>query len=130
MSQLERRNLSSGAMWEDIVGYSRAVKVGHTIEISGCTAIDGNKIRAVGDPYGQSIFILEKISAYLQELGATLDDVVRTRIYVTDISRWEEVGKAHGAFFGSVKPATVMVEVSALIHPEMMVEIEATAIVK
>lgn len=123
-----RKNLSSGAKWEEIVGYSRAVRIGQYIEISGCTSIDEDRIVGIGQPYAQARFILEKIASYLKKMDATLNNVIKTRIYVTDISKWEEVGRAHGEFFGDVKPATVMIEVSNLIHPDMMVEIEATAI--
>lgn len=129
MGTIQRQNLSSGAKWEDIVGYSRAVKMGNIIEISGCTSVEGDEILGIGDPYRQGIVILEKIHSYLKELGADLKDVIRTRIYVTDISKWEEVGRAHGEFFGKIKPSTVMVEVSGLIHPDMIVEIEATAVI-
>ena len=124
-----RTNLSSGAKWEDIVGYSRAVRIGNTIEVSGCTSVDGDKIVGINDPHEQCRFILEKIEKYLHQLGAKREDVIRTRIYVTDISKWKEVGTAHGDFFKGIKPATVMVEVSGLIDPEMIVEIEATALI-
>jgi enamine deaminase RidA (YjgF/YER057c/UK114 family) len=127
---MERINISSGAIWEEIVGYSRAVRLGDTIEVAGTTAIDetGNVVGA-DDPYGQTHYILRKIERALQAAGASLNDVVRTRIFVTDISRWEEVGRAHGEFFRSIKPAATMVEVKALISPELLVEIEATALV-
>jgi enamine deaminase RidA (YjgF/YER057c/UK114 family) len=126
-----RTNYSSGAKWEDIVGYSRAVKVGNIIEVTGTVAVDeaGNMVGA-NNAYAQTKFILEKIKAVLQRAGAEMKDVVRTRIFVTDISRWEEYGKAHGEFFREIKPCTTMVEVSALISPEYLVEIEATAIVE
>lgn len=127
---MERINISSGAIWEEIVGYSRAVRLGDTIEVAGTTAIDetGNVVGA-DDPYAQTHYILRKIERALQAAGASLNDVVRTRIFVTDISRWEEVGRAHGEFFRSIKPAATMVEVKALISPELLVEIEATALV-
>ncbi len=124
----DKINYSSGAPWEDIVGYSRAVKVGDTIEISGTIALDANgNSLGVGDPYEQTCEIIRIAERFLKEAGSSLEDVIRTRIYVTDISRWEEVGKAHGEFFRDVKPATSMVEVSALIRPESMVEIEFSA---
>ncbi len=125
-----RKNISSGAKWEDIVGYSRAVRVGNIIEVAGTTAAEGDKIIAAGNAYEQTKYIIQKIERALHEAGASLDDIVRTRIFVTDISRWEEIGKAHGEFFSKIKPAATMVEVKALIHPDLLVEIEATAIVE
>ena len=125
-----RQNISSGAKWEDIVGYSRAVKTGNTIEVTGTVATDGDKVIGKDDLYAQTRFILEKIEKVLHEVGATMQDVVRTRIYVTDISQWQEVGRAHAEFFKDIKPATTMVEVSALIAPEYMVEIEARAMIE
>ena len=126
----ERENLASGAPWEQIVGYSRAVRIGNTIEISGTIALDkqGNST-GIGDPYRQTVDIIEMAGRVLERAGSGLKDVVRTRIYVTDISRWEEVGRAHGEYFGEIKPATSMIEVSALIRPESLVEIEFTAYV-
>lgn len=123
-----RRNISSGAKWEDIVGYSRAVRIGNTLEVSGTVAVNENGIVGKDDFYTQTKFIIQKIEGVLKQAGFTLEDVVRTRTYVTDISHWEEVGKAHGEFFGKIKPATSMIEVSAFIEPEYLVEIEVTAI--
>lgn len=124
-----RKNISSGAKWEDIVGYSRAVRVGNIIEVAGTTAVENGQTVAPGDAYAQTVFILEIIKKALEEAGASLEDVVRTRMFVTDITKWEAIGKAHGAFFKNTKPATTMVEVSKLIEKNMLVEIEATAIV-
>ncbi|QQS36160.1 MAG: RidA family protein [Ignavibacteriales bacterium] len=125
---MKRTNISSGAKWEDIIGYSRAVKIGNVVEVSGTTAVDGEKIIGEDDVYLQTKFIIQKISKVLEDAGASLKDVVRTRIFITDISRWEEAGKAHGEFFKEIKPAATMVEVKALIDPKLLVEIEATAI--
>ena len=127
---MQRVNYSSGAKWEDIVGYSRAVKIGNVVEVTGTVAVD-DKSRLVGgdSAYEQTKFILQKITLVLERAGASLKDVVRTRMFVTDISRWEEYGKAHGEFFQLIKPCTTMVEVSKLISPEYLVEIEATAII-
>jgi len=126
-----RTNYSSGAKWEDIVGYSRAVKIGNVIEVTGTVSVDENS-NLVGDnsAYEQTKFIIQKIEDVLQRAGASLKDVVRTRMFVTDISRWEEYGKAHGEFFKDIKPCTTMVEVSKLISPEYLIEIEATAILE
>lgn len=125
----ERRRLSSGAVWEPVVGYSRAVRVGAWVSVAGTTAAlaDGGVVGA-GDPAEQTREVLRRIGTALQELGSDLADVVRTRIYVTDISRWEEIGRAHGEVFADVRPAASMVEVRALIHPALLVEIEADAI--
>ena len=127
---MQRTNYSTGAKWEDIVGYSRAVKFGNTIEVTGTVAVDENNL-LVGkdDAYTQTKFIIEKIEKVLQQAGASLKDVVRTRMFVTDISRWEEYGKAHGEFFKDIRPCTSMIEVSALIDPAYLIEIEATAII-
>lgn len=128
---MDRINYSSGAKWEAIVGYSRAVKVGNVIEVTGTVAVDDESRLQGGDSaYAQTRFILEKISGILEKAGAGLKDVVRTRMFVTDISRWEEFGKAHGEFFGEIRPCTTMVEVSKLIAPEYLIEIEATAIIQ
>ena len=125
-----RLNISSGAKWEDIVGYSRAVLVGSHIEVAGTTAVDGNgQVVGIDDPYEQTRYTLAKIEKALIEAGAALKDVVRTRIFVTDITHWEEIGRAHGLYFRDVKPAATMVEIKSLISPEMLVEIEATAII-
>lgn len=122
--------VSSGAKWEDIVGYSRAVRVGNVIEVAGTTAMKDGEIVGKNDMYAQSRCIFEIIEKALKEAGAKMEDVVRTRMYVTDISRWEEVGKAHGEFFKTIKPASTMVEVSGLVSPDMLVEIEVTAILE
>ena len=127
---MQRVNYSSGAKWEEIVGYSRAVKIGNVVEVTGTVAVDENSRLVGGDSaYEQTRFVLQKIEQVLERAGAGLKDVVRTRIFVTDISRWEEYGKAHGEFFRDIKPCTTMVEVSRLISPEYLVEIEATAII-
>lgn len=125
---MQRKNFSSGAKWEDIVGYSRAVLMGNHLEISGTVATDETGTVGKGDFYLQTRFIIEKIEKVLKQAGFELSDVIRTRIFVTDISHWEEIGKAHGEFFKDIKPATSMVEVSALIDPDYLVEIEVTAI--
>jgi len=130
MNTSTRVNYSSGAKWEDIAGYSRAVKVGNVIEVTGTVAVDeNNKIIGENDPYLQTKFIIQKIEAVLKQAGAELKHVVRTRLFVTDISKWEEYSKAHGEFFREIKPCCTMVEVSKLIAPEYLIEIEATAMI-
>ncbi|MDQ2793365.1 MAG: RidA family protein [Bacteroidota bacterium] len=124
-----RKLISSGAPWEPIVGYSRAVRVGNVVEVAGTTAQDGDVITGGADVYAQTQRTLAKIGEALAAAGATFGDVVRTRIFVTDITQWEAVGRAHGEVFGTIRPVTSMVEVKALIDPRMMVEIEATAII-
>ena len=127
----KRVNISSGVIWEDIIGYSRAVKIGNVIEVAGTTALDeeGNLV-GLNDPYEQTRYSIAKIEKALNSAGAALADIVRTRIFTTDISRWEEIGRAHGEFFREIKPASTMVEVRSLINPGMLVEIEATAIIQ
>jgi enamine deaminase RidA (YjgF/YER057c/UK114 family) len=126
----KRLNIASGAKWEDIVGYSRAVRIGNVVEVAGTAAVDENgEVVGIDDPYAQTKFALSKIEKALAAANASLEDVVRTRLFVTDIARWEEIGRAHGEYFGAIKPASTMVEVRSLISPELLVEIEATAIV-
>lgn len=126
----KRINISSGAIWEDLVGYSRAVRIGNIIEVSGTTSVDGDMLIGKDDLYAQTKFILLKVEKALQEAGGQMTDVVRTRMYVTDISKWEEAGKAHAEFFSVIKPATTMVEVSRLIHPDLLIEIEVSAVIQ
>ena len=122
-----RKNIGSGSPWENSVGYSRAVRVGNRVEVAGTTAMDEDVLIGEGDVYAQTKFIFEKITKALQEAGASLNDVVRTRMFIVDISRWEEAGKAHGEVFKNIKPVATMVEVSKLIDPRLLIEIEVSA---
>lgn len=126
----ERINISSNTAWEGIVGYSRAVKIGNIIEVSGTTAVLNGEVVGKGDPYGQAKFIFQLIENALKQAGASLKDVVRTRTFVTDISKWEEIGRAHAECFRNIRPAATMVEVKSLISPDLLVEIEVSAVMQ
>lgn len=123
-----KQKVGSGTSWEKTVGYSRAIRVGNTIEVAGTTAMDGDELVGQDDAFAQTKFIFEKIERALKDLGASLEDVVRTRMYVTNIEEWEEIGRAHGLFFQDIQPAATMLEVSRLINPNLKVEIEVSAI--
>ena len=126
---MKRQLISSGTTWEDTVGYSRAVRIGNIVEVAGTTATDGDQVLGKDDMYAQSKFIFEKIEKVLQEAGASMQDVVRTRMYVTDITRWEDAGRAHGEFFRDIKPACTLMQVGGFVSPDMLIEIEVTAII-
>jgi enamine deaminase RidA (YjgF/YER057c/UK114 family) len=123
-----RKSVMTGSPWEAKVGYCRAVRIGNIIEVSGTTASEAGVVQCIADPFGQTIHILNTIQKAIEELGGSISDVIRTRVYCTDITQWEDIGRGHSQFFEYIKPAMVLVEVSNLIHPNMLVEIEATCI--
>ncbi len=126
-----RQNISSGTKWEETVGYSRAVRVGNIVEVAGTTAVDeAGRVVGPGDPYEQARYIFQKIERALNAAGALMKDVVRTRMYITDMRRWEEIGRAHGEIFRDIRPAATMIEVKALVQPELLVEIEVSAVIE
>ena len=125
----KRINISSGSPWEDIAGYSRAVRIGNVVEVAGTTSMNGDELVGKNDVHAQTVYIFQKIQTALEQAGAQISDVVRTRMFVTDISQWETILLAHAAVFKHIKPAATMVEVSKLIHPDLLIEIEATAII-
>jgi enamine deaminase RidA (YjgF/YER057c/UK114 family) len=128
---MEKKKFGSGSKWEDIVGYSRIIRVGNVIEISGTVAVDSeNKLHGEGNAYEQTKFILKKIIGYIEKAGGTKEDIIRTRLFVTDISKWEEIGRAHGEIFHEIKPVTSMIEIKSLIEEEYLIEIEASAIIQ
>ncbi|HCY75472.1 MAG TPA: hypothetical protein DHV28_06085 [Ignavibacteriales bacterium] len=127
---MKRINISSGAKWEEIVGYSRAVRIDNIIEVSGTAPVTDGKVVGIGDAYAQTNTCLQIIERTITKAGGSLQDVVRTRMFVTDISRWEEYGRAHGEYFKDIKPVTSMIEIKSLIDPDMLIEIEATAVVE
>jgi enamine deaminase RidA (YjgF/YER057c/UK114 family) len=127
----QRQNISSGTIWESIAGYSRAVRLGNVVHVSGTTATDENgQVVGLNDPYAQTVYIIQKIEHALNQAGATLHDVVRTRIYITDVNQWEPVSKAHGEFFGQIRPANTLIGIAALIGEGYLVEMEAEAIIQ
>lgn len=126
---MQRKNVSSGAKWETIIGYSRAVRVGNVVEVAGTSAVDGDKVIGKGDVYEQAKFIFKKIENTLTLAGVRMKDVVRTRLYVVDITQWEDVGRAHAEVFADINPVATMVQVSRLIDPDLLIEIEVTAVV-
>lgn len=128
MSEMKQKNIPSNTKWEDVVGYSRAVRIGNIIEVSGTAPIDGENIIGRGRAYEQTRFIMQKISNALSEAGSSLNDVIRTRIFVTDILLFEEVASAHNEIFREIKPATSLIEIKSLVHPDLLVEIEATVV--
>ncbi len=127
---MEIKKISSGAKWESIIGYSRAIRAGNRVMVTGTTSVDENGvIVGIGDAYEQAKFIFQKIEKYLKEAGSSIEQVVWNRMFVTDISKWEDIGRAHAEFFKDIKPCATMVEVKGFIHPEMMVEIETEAVI-